>query len=127
MNPTETPNTPNAPTGLIAKAMSLGRALKSVFDDGFASPELQRVRLNLCTEVGGSYCDTCSQYLEDCECDEPNTIEEPCPFLNLKSGLHCTKCGCDQRSKATDLRAKAVMPKIDCPRNLWPQQELNNG
>lgn len=120
--------TPNKPEGLLDKAKSLGRTVKSVFEDGFATPELQRIRLDICLKTGGAYCDACSKWKNNaddaCECDSPKFIEDVCPLLrDDKKGLHCTQCGCSQSVRATDVRMKVIAPKVDCPRNLWPLEE----
>jgi len=120
--------TPNKPTGIVEKAKSLGKAVKSIFDEGFATPELQRARLDVCLKTGGAYCDTCSKWKDNetnsCECDTPNFVDGPCPLLvNNKNGQHCSQCGCNQSLRATDVRMKAIAPKVDCPRSLWPTEE----
>lgn len=128
-----TPQTPSKPEGIVAKVKSAGKAIKSVFSEGFSTPELQRVRLDICQLNGGTYCDKCSKWKTDgkssCTCSGPEFLTGPCPLLrNDNHGLHCTQCGCNQTTRATDIRVKVVAPKVDCPRELWPTEEdLNNG
>jgi len=121
----EMPTTPKAPTNLLDKVKSVAGVVKSIFDNGFATPELQQRRLDVCVKTGGTYCDTCERYQYDgensCKCDDPEWIEQGCSYLrDDANGLHCKQCGCGQAARATDIRMKAVAPKVACPRDIWP-------
>lgn len=126
----ENPQIPKKPKGIVQKAKSLGKAIKSIHDNGFATPELQQRRLDLCMKTGGTYCDDCSRWIVDgdksCKCEAPRAlIEGPCPLLmNDKNGLHCSQCACNQTVRATDIRMKVIAPRVDCPRELWSVEDV---